>query len=1221
MPQECPKCHAKNAAAAERCSGCDAPLLGEGGTLVGTLTPPGSPTPNDATLAPGTPTSTGGGTPESNVTLADTPGIAAGWSRPISTQTGAVVAGSIAALQPGAVLGNRYEILDTLGEGGMGAVYKARDRELERSVALKVIRPELAGRPDILQRFKQELILAREVTHRNVIRIFDLGEAEGIKFITMEFIEGQDLKSLLLQSGKPPLDKTIDVMQQACLALEAAHHAGVVHRDLKPQNIMLDKQGKVSVMDFGIARSMELGGMTQTGALVGTPEYMSPEQVRGEHPDARSDLFTLGIIFYELLTGKIPYQAETAMATMFRRTKERAIPVNELDRNVPRYINDIVAKCLEIDPRDRFQSAREVYNALEGWKSGATAPIQVRGLRWFRKFARNRVAVSSTAAALLLVVAGVIFRDRIAFRSAATPPAPVEVRSLAVLPFRNASGDSSLDWLGASLAAMLTTDVGQSSRLRTVPSDRVDQILRDLRVSASSELDAATLKRVSDVSNADLLLSGQFTKLGDRIRMDVLLRDSKRPMPVSLKAEAPNEKELLSAVSQLASSVQQNLALPSDVLNELRAKAAKPSSESLQALRYYNEGLQFARRANPGDASKSFEAAIQADPNFALAYAMLALNYSRLGGQENQDKADQAGRQATGLEESLSSQERYRVQAIVAQVSGDRQKAITAYENLAKASPNEADVHFDLGGLYETSGALDQAREQYARVLQLDPKYVNAILGAGRVEIRRNNPQGALDYLNRALSLAVEFDNSSAKGDALQAIGVAYKRMNKLNDALSNYQQALDIRQKIGNKVGIASTFNEIAQVQSKQKKLAEALKSYQAALQIQREIPDPKGTGTTLINLGTLYESQGKLDEALKSYREALQIQRDLGNEDFQALCMNNIGNVLLAKTQFSDALTYFQGALQLREKTKSPGEIAQTLLNLGETANRLGDYNQATDYYLKALDLWRNSGDKRGTAIASYNMGTLFEYQGRYGASLNSKSDAFKTFQDLKERSDWMAEIQGGYGTALAQVGRFEEAQKNLDDALTLARELGNNAIAAQTLDSQGDVALYQGNLAAARQLYERALGEAGGTPARRIILLSKLKMARVDVLQGRGVSAIPILRAIAKEANTLGLKHMAAETSVAIGQALLAGRQAAAAQKELQAALRLSDRLGLRALLAEADSLLARASAVLGNAAEAKRAQAEAQRLLNEIYKESGSDTIRQRKDLEAVANSPR
>src|SRR5436190_9544058 len=232
------------------------------------------------------------------------------------------VVGGMIVLRSGSVLGGRYEILRQLGVGGMGAVYKARDSELDRNVALKVIRPELANQPEIVQRFKQELILARQVTHKNVIRIFDLGEADGIKFISMDYIEGQDLRSLLNQKGKFTSQEATAIIVQVCQALEAAHSEGVVHRDLKPQNIMIDAQGKVTVMDFGIAHSAEFTGMTQTGALLGTPEYMSPEQAKGLTADSRSDVFTLGLIFYELLTGKTPYKGDNALAILLKRTQE-----------------------------------------------------------------------------------------------------------------------------------------------------------------------------------------------------------------------------------------------------------------------------------------------------------------------------------------------------------------------------------------------------------------------------------------------------------------------------------------------------------------------------------------------------------------------------------------------------------------------------------------------------------------------------------------------------------------------------------------------------------------------------------------------------------------------------------------------------------------------------------------------------------------------------------
>jgi len=306
LSMECPVCAAKNPDAVSQCGKCHTPL------------PIAS---SQETLNEG--------------------GAAEAWSVGATPQpAGMATAGD--DLEKGKVLAGRYEILQLLGRGGMGAVYKARDMELDRLVALKLIRSELARNPEILRRFKQELILARQVTHKNVIRIFDLGQSEGIRFITMDFVEGQDLCALLLERGKFPPEQAARLMLQICHALEAAHTEGVIHRDLKPQNIMVTAEGRVYVMDFGIARSAYLPGMTQTGALIGTPEYMSPEQARGEKLTERSDLFSLGVIFYELLTGKSPYPGDAPLATLWKRLLEKAKPATEIDATVPKLLNDIV---------------------------------------------------------------------------------------------------------------------------------------------------------------------------------------------------------------------------------------------------------------------------------------------------------------------------------------------------------------------------------------------------------------------------------------------------------------------------------------------------------------------------------------------------------------------------------------------------------------------------------------------------------------------------------------------------------------------------------------------------------------------------------------------------------------------------------------------------------------------------------------------------------------
>ena len=490
------------------------------------------------------------------------------------------------------------------------------------------------------------------------------------------------------------------------------------------------------------------------------------------------------------------------------------------------------------------------------------------------------------------------------------------VTSLAILPFRNASGDPSLDWLASSLAEMLTTDVGQSASLRTVSPDRLHQVLKDLHINIDMQLDPQNLKQLGEFSNAQTIVWGQYVKVGEQIRIDATLQDLKQQRSFTLKAEAPSVNQLLASVDRLAQSIRENLALPADAVKELQAQAFRPSSQSLDALHNYSDGLELVRQGNNLEAQKKFEAATQADPEFALAYSRLAQTYASLG---YDNEAERFSRRAVELSQTLSPAEKYLIEASNARIQNDTGKAIASYESMAKFSPDDPDIQFTLAGLYESNSNFDKAKQHYAKALEQDPKYVDALLASGRVEIKSGNPQGGLDYLNRGLSLAVQLDNQEEKAGILHAIGVAYKLLDKPQEALKNYQDSMAIKRQIGDKRGIAVSLNEIAQVETTLGKPTEALADYQEALRIRREIGDKRGVSDTLMDLGTLYDDRGQYDQALTLYKEALQIQRDLGNEQRQASCLNNIGSAYLAKGQYEDALAYISKLWPFRKNLSS--------------------------------------------------------------------------------------------------------------------------------------------------------------------------------------------------------------------------------------------------------------------------------------------------------------
>ena len=270
------------------------------------------------------------------------------------------------ALQPGQKLAGRYEIIETIGSGGMGIVYRALDLELSEPVAVKTLRRELVSDSTALARFKTELRLARRISHRNVVRTHDLGESDGMYFITMEYVEGTSVKQLITERGKLPVHATLPIARQLCRALEVAHEQGIIHRDIKPHNMVLAPDGVLKVMDFGIARLLgRTQGMTQTGMVVGTPEYMAPEQLLGEDVDARADIYAVGVVIYECLTGRTPHTADNAMQLISRVLEQSPTPPHELVPDVPRKLSDAVLAALDRDRGKRPRTVGELYDLME----------------------------------------------------------------------------------------------------------------------------------------------------------------------------------------------------------------------------------------------------------------------------------------------------------------------------------------------------------------------------------------------------------------------------------------------------------------------------------------------------------------------------------------------------------------------------------------------------------------------------------------------------------------------------------------------------------------------------------------------------------------------------------------------------------------------------------------------------------------------------------------
>ena len=872
---------------------------------------------------------------------------------------------------PGTVLGGRYQILRVLGEGGMGAVYQARDQELDRMIALKVIRPELAGNPAILQRFKQELILARHVTHKNVVRIFDLGESDGIKFITMEYVDGEDLRVLLKRQGKFSPKDAVHIVEQVCRALDAAHAEGVIHRDLKPQNIMRDKQGRIVVMDFGLARSLQGDGMTQTGALVGTMEYMSPEQAMGRELDQRSDLFALGLIFYELLTGKVPYNAETALASLMKRTQERAIPASQIDSSVPKVLSTIVSKCLERDPKARYHSALEVLQQLEAWElnpgisasvitrmvpSSASRVLQIslpvperRGWWW--------AAVVLLLSLVLLAIPStrhLIFHEKPAAESTSGIPGLAEGKYVAVLPFRVLGDQKSLQYVADGLQEALSAKLFQLKEVHVASSSAVDK-------AAGSGQSPAKMARELGVN---LLLQGTVQGTADKLRITLDLEDVAAGKRVWGQEFSGVPQDLLALEDQVYGYLASALELKPS--NEERARVGMHPTENVAAYDLYLQGRNAIRGSQNLQQTQAgirfFEDALKKDPNFALAYtgmadaslamfkdskdiswAQKALVAAQRAERLNGSLAEvhlslgsvysSTGRNAEAIEElkralalTPNSDEAYRRLGTAYKLAGDKAQSIIAYQSAVSVNPYYWYNHITLGSAYQKFGDSEKALQEYRRATELAPENATGYINIGAVYYNRGQWSESITYFKRALEIQPD-------GDVYSNLGSAYFFLKRYDDAVKMYEKAVELSPKDEQLMGnLADAYRTSGRTDQANATYDKAITLTYEQLQL-----NPR-SAEAMSDLARYYAKKGDADHALQYIRQA----RSISPSDLQLIYWEAQVNALTNRP--AEALKSLREAFQ---KGYSPQEALNDpdlgkLQSLPEFAKLVNQYKK---------------------------------------------------------------------------------------------------------------------------------------------------------------------------------------------------------------------------------------------------------------------------------------
>jgi tetratricopeptide (TPR) repeat protein len=870
----------------------------------------------------------------------------------------------------GLPFGTRYQVIRELGIGGMGAVYQAWDQELSVVVALKVIRPEVAANPEaarmLERRFKQELLLARQVTHKNVVRIHDLGEINGVKYITMPFIEGEELGTILKREGKLPVRQVLRVARTMASGLAAAHAAGVVHRDLKPANIMIDADGEAMIMDFGIARSTGAyaksgdaeprggmpsiaGGHTLVGMIVGTVEYMAPEQAKAQPVDHRADIYAFGLILYDLLVGRARQtRAESALAELTSRTMAPPPSARSIDPEIPEHVDQIITRCIQPDAAARYQTTPELVADLERLDAdGNLLPI-VRRLTW------RMVAGVATLFVATLGTTWWLARG---------PAVPVQHDPISVViaDFQNNTGDMTFDRV---LEPTLKRALEDATFINAY--DRTG--MGALGVRPPEKLDEAAARDIALKQGVGVVLSGSLDRQDDRYEISIkAIQSVTGNVITTAKGRASDKNQILAAGSKLMVTVRK--ALGDDTSDAAQMYAVNSvSASSLEVMRHYVAGREAAAGNNFEEARGHFLKAIEVDPKFGLGYLNLSIMSQNLG---NLQEAEKHIQRAVSLLAGMTERERYGVRGRLYQLTGDYQQCVKEFGEMVGRYAADANSRLILAQCSSFLRKLPNAVNETRQLVKLLPK---------RPVYRVN------------LALYESYAGNFQAGE----------------------QEAREVLKLGSTQWGLFSlAFAQIGQGQ-----LRQAAETYQELAKV-----NAQGASQAASGLGDLAVAEGRFSDAVRILEKGAQADLAANNADPAAAKFTSLAHAHLLLRQNRQAIAAADKALANSKAVKTRFLAARVLIAAGETARaqklaaELASEPQAEPQaYAKIIE--------GGAAMTNGNPQQAIKALGEANTLLDTWIGHF----DLG-RAYFEAALQGTKGTGLRALDDFAKADSEFD------------------------------------------------------------------------------------------------------------------------------------------------------------------------------------------------
>jgi serine/threonine protein kinase/Tfp pilus assembly protein PilF len=875
---------------------------------------------------------------------------------------------------------SHYKILEKLGEGGMGVVYKARDTKLDRTVALKFVSPQSLKTEEEKTRFIQEAKAAAAINHPNVTTIHEIDEVSGDTFISMEYIEGKSLKDKI-DSGPLTIEEALKIAIQISEGLQEAHEKGIVHRDIKSANIMITDKGQVKIMDFGLAKLKGKSKLTKAGTTVGTASYMSPEQSMGKKVDYRTDIWSLGVVIYEMVTGQLPFKGDYEQAVVYSILNEEPEPITGLRTGVSIDIEKVIFKLLTKDPSDRYQHIDDLIVDLRKLKKDSKPEVTISKKKTSPEITlktyRKMLILGGIFLVVIIIIAGYFI-----FKGKSEPETlvmkPGDKPSLAVVYFENKSGDKKLDNWRDAFSELLTTDLSQSKYIRVLRSDQIYGIFKKLNLLEAKRYSEQDLKEIAKNGQVNHILKGSFIKAGDKFVITATLINANNNETIStISVQALGEINILPKVDELTREIKSKLKLTNDQINtDIDKKIGEITTSSPEAYKHFIQGIKNHFNEEYRKCIQFMEKAVAVDPEFAIAYRYISQAYFNMGHINESRKYLQ---KAMNLIDRLSDREQYTIMgSFYGRSEKTLDKSIEVWKKLLKVYPDDVvgnsnlassiynhleqwdkaiellevvirgknPTHWPFAHLqisYESKGLYQKAREVLEYYLNNFPDHYTIRLQLARNYIIQRKFDLALSEVEKAISLAphIHFPHLEK--------GNIYFYQGDFSNAEKVYKNLLKFKEKTAQILGIAYN-GGIPLVQGR---YIDAERQFKKALKKSKEYDLRAVQAFSHQFVGYMYLLTRKYDKAIKNFTEALSIFKKLDLPLGQVWEQYFIAITLLEMKSLNQNQKAEDELLECVQNRMNKKLIRWYYLFLGQKEMKRNHFSKAIKHFKKALSL----------------------------------------------------------------------------------------------------------------------------------------------------------------------------------------------------------------------------------------------------------------------------